>query len=173
MYINEDLNQTSALRWYAAYTMPRHEGVIAEQLTQMGICSYLPLWTEVRVWNQRRVTVQLPLFPGYVFVRMSLRDKSRILARQGIIRFVSFGSTLAVLPDDEIEKLKFTTRTWNARPYPFHTVGKRVKIRTGPFAGLEGSIIRRNGNKQIVVTLDIIESSILLQVEAVNAVLAS
>lgn len=166
-------NQGSALSWYAAYTLPRHEKAVAEQLTQLGISSYLPLCSEVRLWNQRRVPVQLPLFPGYVFVRMQLNDKGRVLARPGIVRFVGFGTTLSVLPDDEMDRLKFVLRNWNAKPYPFFTAGKRVRIRSGPFEGVEGSIIRRKGKTQLVLTLAIIQSAMLLEVEAENALLAS
>lgn len=166
-------NPGPALNWYAAYTLPRHEKAVAEQLTQLGISSYLPLWTEVRLWNRRRVPVQLPLFPGYVFVRMQLNDKGRVLARPGVVRFVGFGTTLSVLPDDEMEHLKLALCNSNAKPYPHLTVGKRVKIRSGPFEGLQGSILKRKGKTQLVVTLDMIQSSMLLEVEAENALLAS
>ena len=173
MQLAERNDKNSALSWYAAYTVPRHEKVVAQQLTQLGICSYLPLWTQVRRWNQRRVPVQLPLFPGYIFVRMQLNDKGRVLARPGVVRFVGFGSTLSVLPDEEMERLELTLRNWIAKPYPFFATGKRVRIRSGPFEGVEGSIIRRKGKTHLVVTLDMIQSSMLLEVEAENAELAS
>lgn len=166
-------DQGPALNWYAAYTLPRHEKVVAEHLTQLGISSYLPLWTEVRRWNQRRVPVQLPLFPGYVFVRMRLNDKGRVLARPGVVRFVGFGTTLSVLPDDEMDHLKLALSNSNPKPYPHFTAGKRVKIRSGPFEGLRGSIIKRKGKTQLIVTLDMIQSSMLLEVDAENALLVS
>ena len=122
-------------RWYAAYTLPRHEKAVADRLVQQKVESYLPLYSAVRCWNHRRVEVELPLFPGYVFVKMLLADRIRILSRPGIIRLVSFNGNPAVLPDEEIERLKSSLAIWKATPYPFLTAGKQVRIKSGPFAG--------------------------------------
>jgi len=159
--------------WHAAYTLPRHEKVVSEQLTQHHLDSYLPLYSAVREWNGRRATVQLPLFPGYLFVRMRLGDKSRILSRPGIVRLVSFNSTPAILTDEEIETLRFSLAGWIATPYPFLMMGTKVRIKCGPFAGLEGKILRRKGKTSLLVTLDLIQSSMLLEVKADHAEVAS
>ena len=160
-------------RWYAAYTLPRHEKAVADRLVQQRVESYLPLYPAVRCWNHRRVEVSLPLFPGYVFVKMFLTDSGRILSRPGIIRLVSFNGGPAVLPDEEIETLKASLRVWKATPYPFLTAGKQVRIRSGPFAGLQGRILRRKGKMRLLVTLELIQSAMLLELDAAEAQLAS
>jgi transcription antitermination factor NusG len=160
-------------RWYVAYTLPRHEKAVADRLLQQNIESYLPLYPAVRCWNHRRVEVELPLFPGYVFVKMLLADRIRILSRPGIIRLVSFDGHPAVLPDDEIERLQSSLAIWKATPYPFLTAGKQVRIKSGPFAGLEGKILRRKGKIRLLVTLDLIQSAMLLELDAAEAQLAS
>jgi transcription antitermination factor NusG len=160
-------------RWYAAYTLPRHEKAVAHRLVQQKIESYLPLYPAVRCWNHRRIEVELPLFPGYVFVKMLLADRIRILSRPGIIRLVSFDGHPAVLPDDEIERLQSSLAIWKATPYPFLTAGKQVRIKSGPFAGLEGKILRRKGKIRLLVTLDLIQSAMLLELDAAEAQLAS
>ena len=172
MHSAEDNCTSTESHWYAAYTLPRHEKAVSEQLTHLGILCYLPLWTDVRLWNGRRASLQLPLFPGYIFVRMNLKDKGRVLSRPGVVRFVGFGSTLSVLPDEEMKRFQLTLQDRNARPYPF-SVGKRVRITTGPFEGLEGCIVSLKGKKQLVVTLDMIQSSMVLEVEAEDALLAT
>ena len=159
-------------RWYVAYTMPRHEKVVADRLVEQEVESYLPLYAAERCWSQRRVEVDLPLFPGYVFVRMLLADKTRILSRPGIIRLISFNGHPAVLADEEIERLKASLATWKATPYPFLTAGKQVRIRSGPFAGLQGRILRRKGKLRLVVTLELIQSAMLLEMDAAEAQLA-
>ena len=159
-------------RWYAAYTLPRHEKAVADRLVQQRVESYLPLYSAMRCWNHRRVEVDLPLFPGYVFVKMLLADRSRILSRPGIIRLVSFDGSPAVLPDEEIEKLKSSLMIWKATPYPFLTAGKQVRITSGPFAGLEGRILRRKGKLRLLVTLELIQSAMLLELDAAEAQLA-
>ncbi|WP_263368578.1 transcription termination/antitermination protein NusG [Edaphobacter bradus] len=160
-------------RWYAAYTVPRHEKAVAHRLASQKVESYLPLYSSVRHWNHRRVEVQLPLFPGYVFVRMLLSDRVRVLSRPGIIRLVSFDGGPAVLPDEEIERLQSSLSTWKAKPYPYLTAGKHVRITSGPFAGLEGKILQRKGKMRLLVTLDLIQSAMLLEMDAAEAQLAS
>jgi transcription antitermination factor NusG len=159
--------------WYAAYTLPRHEKAVADRLVQQKVESYLPLYSAMRCWNHRRMEVELPLFPGYVFVKMLLADRVRILSRPGIIRLVSFSGSPAVLPDEEIERLQSSLMIWKAKPYPFLTAGKQVRIKSGPFAGLEGKILRRKGKIRLLVTLELIQSAILLEVDAAEAQLAS
>jgi transcription antitermination factor NusG len=159
--------------WYAAYTLPRHEKAVADRLVQQKVESYLPLYSAVRCWNHRRIEVELPLFAGYVFVKMLLADKIRILSRPGIIRLVSFNGSPAILPDEEIERMQLSLAIWKAKPYPFLTAGKQVRIQSGPFTGLKGKILRRKGKMRLVVTLELIQSAILLELDAAEAQLAS
>src|SRR4029077_20197383 len=77
--------------WYAAYTLPRHERAVAQQLGLRQVETYLPLYSSLRQWAERRVLVQLPLFPGYVFVRVSLNERIRVLEHPSVLRLVTFG----------------------------------------------------------------------------------
>jgi transcription antitermination factor NusG len=160
-------------RWYVAYTLPRHEKAVANRLISQRVMPYLPLYSAVRCWNNRRVEVELPLFPGYVFIRMLLSDRIRVLSRPGIIRLLSINGNLAVFPDEEMESLQSSLAIWKAEPYPFLTSGKHVRIRSGPFAGLEGTILRRKGKMRLIVTLNLIQSAMSLELDAAEAQLAS
>jgi transcription antitermination factor NusG len=159
--------------WYVAYTLPRHEKSVADRLISQNVETYLPLYTLMRIWNRRRVEVDLPLFPGYVFVKMIITDRVRILAHPGVIRLVGFNGNAVPLPGGEVERLRSTLATWKAEPYPFLTAGKQVKIRSGPFVGIEGRIIRRKGRMRLVVSLELIQRAILLEMDAAEAELAS
>ena len=159
--------------WYVAYTLPRHEKSVADRLISQNVETYLPLYSLMRIWNRRRVEVDLPLFPGYVFVKMIITDRVRILAHPGVIRLVGFNGNAVPLPDGEVERLRSTLATWKAEPYPFLTAGKQVKIRSGPFVGIEGRIIRRKGRMRLVVSLELIQRAILLEMDAAEAELAS
>jgi len=70
-------------RWYAAYTSANHEKRVAEQLKLRSVEHFLPLYDSVRRWKDRRMKLQLPLFPGYVFVRLALRDRLQVLQVPG------------------------------------------------------------------------------------------
>ena len=159
--------------WYAAYTLPRHEKAVAGRLLREEIETYLPLYWAVHRWNLRTVKVELPLFPGYVFVRMLITDRARVLAQPGVIRLVGSNGNAAALPDSEIETLRSTLAVYRAEPFPFLTAGKKIRVRSGPFAGLEGRIIRRKGKIRLVASIDLIQRSILLELDAAEAQLAS
>src|SRR5215467_6299859 len=78
------------MRWYAGCTSARHEKRVGVQLAERGIEYYLPLYESVRRWKDRRVQLRLPLFPGYVFVRIALRERLRVLTVPSIARLVGF-----------------------------------------------------------------------------------
>jgi transcription antitermination factor NusG len=157
-----------AAHWYAAYTLPRHEKIISEQLAQKSVECYLPLYEKLNRWADRTARVQLPLFPGYVFVRISLNERVRVLELPSILRIVGFNGRPAALPDGEIEALQRALATRKAEPVPYLAVGKRVHIHAGVLEGLEGIIVRRKGNLRIVVSVDSIMRSIAVELEAAD-----
>lgn len=155
-------------RWYAAYTFPRHEKAVAEHLKSKSLETYLPLFEKQNRWKDRMARVQLPLFPGYVFVRLPLRERLRVLETSGVLRLVGFSGHPTPLPEGEIESLKTYLAFRRAEPFPHLTTGKRVEVKAGPLAGLEGVVVRRKGKMRIVVSMDSIQRSIALELEAAD-----
>ena len=99
--------QTSAAgNWYALYTCPRHEKMVAEQIKRCSFTCFLPVYSSVRRWKDRRKELELALFPGYVFVHMALEKKLKVLEIPGAVRLVSFNGQPVALPAGEIEMLK-------------------------------------------------------------------
>jgi Transcription termination factor nusG len=100
--------------WYAGYTASRHEKRVAEHLTQRGVEHFLPLYETIHRWNNGRHRVQLPLFPGYIFVRIALRDRLRVIEVPGFVRLVGFSSLPCPLPEIEINKMMeaLSTGSW-------------------------------------------------------------
>lgn len=156
-------------RWYAAYTSANHEKRVAIQLTQRSIEHFLPLYESVRRWKDRRMKLQLPLFPGYVFVRLALHDRLRVLNIPGVARLVGFHGQPTPLPEGEIEALRESlVQNLRMQPYPFLTVGRRVRIKAGPLSGLEGIFVRRSGKFRFILTMDLIARSIQVDVDAAD-----
>src|ERR1700741_705968 len=87
----------SESHWYAADTSPHHEKWVAGQMSESRIECFLPLYKSVRRWNDRRKELDLPLFPGYVFVRIALRDRLQVLRLPGVVQFVVFQGKPAAL----------------------------------------------------------------------------
>jgi transcription antitermination factor NusG len=154
-------------RWYAAYTSANHEKRVAEQLVVRSVEHFLPVYASVRRWKDRRVTLQLPLFPGYVFVRMALQDRLRVQQVPGVARLVGFDGTPAALPEEEIEALRACIGSGvQAEPHPYLRVGRRVRVKGGPMTGMEGILVRRKGKLRVVVSVDQIQRSVAIEVDA-------
>ena len=157
------------IKWYAAYTCANHEKRVREQLELRGVDSFLPLYETMRRWKDRRMRLQLPLFPGYVFARMVLQDRLQVLQVPGVVRLVGFNGRPAALPDEEIEGLrKGLTSGVVAEPHPFLTVGRRVRIKSGPLAGREGVLLRKKGSFRVVLSIELIFRSVVVDVAEGN-----
>lgn len=156
-------------RWYAAYTCANHEKRVATQLVERNVEHFLPLYSSVRRWKDRRVNLELPLFPGYVFVRLVLTERLRVLQIPSVVRLVGFGSLPTALPDEEMEILRTgICESSRPEPHPFLTVGRRVRITSGPFAGLNGILKRKKNNLRVVVSLELIQRSVVVDVDAAD-----
>jgi transcription antitermination factor NusG len=156
-------------RWYVAQTHSRHEKRVAEQLNGRGIENFLPLYEMVSRWKDRRVRIKLPLFPGYVFVRVPLQERLRALEIPSVARLVGFGGLPASLPDDEMEAMRNgLAGQLRAEPHPYLTVGRRVRIKFGPLAGLEGILLRKKASYRFVLSLELIHRSIVVDVDAAD-----
>lgn len=155
--------------WYAAYTCARHEKRVAAELYARAVECFLPLYSSPRRWKDRRVTLELPLFPGYVFVRLVLLERLRVLQIPGVVRLVGFDGRPTPLPDTEIESLRSgLSARLRAEPHPFLTVGRRVRITGGPFEGLEGILKKKKSSLRVVVSLSLIQRSVAVDVEATD-----
>lgn len=152
-------------RWYAVYTSANHEKRVAEQLCSRGVQSFLPLYESVRRWKDRRVKLQMPLFPGYVFVRIALRDRLRVQQIPGVARLVGFNGAPCALRQEEIDGIQSClSQGCRIEPHPYLTIGSRVRIVRGPLQGMEGILIRKKNLYRVVLTLNLIERSVAVEV---------
>ena len=127
---------------------------------------FLPLYESVRRWKDRRKKLQLPLFPGYIFVRLALSERMKVLEVAGVVKFVGFNGTATALPATEIEALRNGLGgSVNATPHPYLKAGRRVAIKSGPLAGLEAILLRRKGLYRVVVSVDLLMRSIMVDVD--------
>jgi transcription antitermination factor NusG len=152
--------------WYAAYTCSRHEKCVAKELEQRRVQCFLPLYASWRRWKDRRKQVDLALFPGYVFVRIAAQERLRVLELPGVVRLVSFNGQPAPLPEQDIEALRNgLARNALAQPHPYLKVGRRVRVHSGPMAGMEGVLVRRKDTFRVVLSIHLIQRSIVLEVD--------
>jgi transcription antitermination factor NusG len=127
---------------------------------------FLPLYQAVRRWKDRRKRLQLPLFPGYLFIRLALRDQSQVLRLPGVVNLVGFSGMPKPLAEEEVEDLRLALAGgMRAEPYPYLPVGQRVRIVDGPLTGREGILKRWKGSLRVVLSVELIQRSILADVD--------
>jgi len=142
--------------WFAVYTSSRHEKRVAEHLAQREIEHFLPLYRSRRRWKDgSRVTLDIPLFSGYLFVRISRKERGRVLQVPGALALVmGTGGEPAPLPDVTIQALRSGLQKCEAEPHPVLTSGQRARIRSGAFEGLQGIVVRQKNVCRVVLTLE-------------------
>jgi transcription antitermination factor NusG len=161
------LAQGLLANWFAAYTNSHHEKSVALHFDERQIESFLPLYSTRHRWkNGSDMSLQLPLFPNYVFVRINPRERVRILEVPGVLSLVGFGRNPAPLPDFEIEALRSALGYRKIEPHPYLVVGERVRIKAGPMTGMEGVLLRKKSNFRVVLALDAIMQCVAAEVDA-------
>lgn len=160
-------------KWYALYTCPRHEKMVLQQLNGKTIECYLPLYQSLRRWNDRKALIDFPLFPGYLFVRIPLSARLRVLTVPGVVRIISFNGKPASLSDEEISTLRASVDLRSAEPFPYLAEGKKIRITSGPLKGLEGIVVRRKKKLRAVVSIHSIMQSYAVEVDVADAQLAA
>ena len=153
--------------WYALYTASNQEKRVEQHLRMKGVEVFLPLYTITKRWkNRMTMKLDLPLFAGYVFVRIALTERVRVLESPAVVSLVGNGREPLPLPDAEIETLRTGLRLRQVDPYPYLKVGNRARIRSGALAGLEGVVVRKDDRLQVVVSIDAIMRSFAVHVHA-------
>jgi transcription antitermination factor NusG len=164
-----DLQVAAEPHWHAIYTCARHEKRVSQQLERKAIDHFLPLYETVHRWKDRRVRVQLPLFPGYLFVRISPAERLKVLEVPSVVRMVGFHGTPAILPDEEIVSLRNSLEgNLRIEPHPYLKVGRRVRVARGPLAGREGILVRKKDCLRLVISIDLIMRSMAVEVDSAD-----
>jgi transcription antitermination factor NusG len=162
-------------RWYAIHAVARHEKCVAQQLRESGMVTFLPLMQQIRQWSDRRARVEVPLFSCYAFVctLQTAAERLKVLRIPGVLGFVGSERIGTPIPDEEIENLQTAMREQIPfAVHPFVTAGKRVRIRGGSLDGMEGILVGRAGDKNLVVSVELLQRSVSIRVEGYDLELA-
>ncbi len=163
------LNTSGAgARWYAIRTRSRHEKVAVRELDAQGITVFLPVVTSVRQWSDRRTKVELPLFPGYAFVRVDYfsGDRVRVLRATGVVSFIGQNAAGTSIPDEQIESIRtILVRGVPVNDHPFLNVGQRIRVRNGSLNGVEGILVAVKGSRTLVISVQPIQRSLCISLD--------
>jgi len=152
--------------WYAVYTCANHEKRVAAQFADRAIEHYLPQYSTVSRWKDRTVLLQRPLFPGYLFVHLELRNKLEVQRVPGVVGLVGFSGAPSVVPEEEVDRVReLLGQGVRVEPHPFLAVGRRVRVKRGPLSGLEGILVRRKSGLRFVLSVELIQRSMAVEMD--------
>ena len=153
--------------WYSLHTKSRFENVVYDGLSKKTFESFLP---KIKVKSKRRdrkVMIDVPLFPGYLFVRTDLRpvEHLEILKTTGAVRLLGNREGPVPVPDDNIESLKIMVNC-DAAVVTGNIIkkGEKVMVLYGPFAGLTGIFVRYKGQGRVMVNIDTLGQSASVEI---------
>lgn len=152
--------------WLVLRTKSRHESVVESFLQQKRITSYLPKCKVVRSAKGRSKVVELPLFPGYVFVRPTETQYDSMRYIRGSCGLVLADNRPARMPEKDLESVKILVDSGvSLMVDPELTAGKRVRIVAGPLAGMEGELVSVKSQDLLVVNIDMLNSSVRVDID--------
>lgn len=152
--------------WLVLRTKSRHEHAVESVLLQKQIIAYLPKYKIVRNWKGRKRTLEIPLFPGYVFVRPradQYEGMRYIRGSRGLLVFAD--SKPATMPEKDLDVVKMLVDSGAALTVDSGLIsGRRVKIIGGPFMGVEGELVSMKNQNLLVINVDMLSSSVRVEV---------
>lgn len=152
-------------KWFVLFVRSNQEKRIAQRLSDHQIEHFLPCCRSVRQWKDRRVALQMPLFPGYVFVRLPFIERSKVLTLPNVVSLVGNKNSPSVISEEEIAWIRRGVEHGNASPHAYLNIGQRVIITAGALAGMQGILVRKQNNTRVVVSLDSIARSFVVEVD--------
>jgi transcription antitermination factor NusG len=158
--------------WYVIHTRSRHEYKVNTRLIQKNLTTFLP---EIESWSKqkdRKKKILSPLFPGYVFAETSFLDnetKLIILKTAGVVRILGKKENAepVAVPDNKIDAIRrFVNTKTEIFTLQFPREGEPARIIDGPFAGIEGTVINRNVEKELfVVSIELLQRSLAIKLK--------
>jgi transcription termination/antitermination protein NusG len=156
--------------WYAIWTRSNCERLVAEQLSAKGFAAFLPEMSARSRRNGKSHVVQVPMFPGYLFLRHAMEKQSyiEILKARGVVRILERGWTqLTPVASEEVDAIQQLVASGApVFPHAYFREGDRVRVVEGPLAGLQGVFLRDKPNQgRLVVSVNLLQTSVAVEVD--------
>jgi transcription antitermination factor NusG len=155
----------NSLKWFVLHVRVNQEKRTAQRLACSEVEYFLPCYQSLRQWKDRRVTLEMPLFPGYVFVYIDLVDRLKVLTLPNVVGLVGSRNSPSIVSPEEIDRIRRGVEFGNAAPHAAFAVGQRVLITDGALQGMSGCLLRGANNTRVVISIDSIARSFVVDVD--------
>ena len=157
----------SSFSWFALQVRTRHESSVASFLEGSGFEYFLPIYTSRKRWSDRIKKVETALFPGYLFCRFDPHDRLPILKTPGVIQIAGYNRCPVPVEESEILAIQsLVTSGLPSQPWPFFTVGDRVRIEAGPLRGHEGTLVEFKGGHRLVLSITLLQRAVAVEIDS-------
>lgn len=157
------LSSAEELLWLVCHTKPRCEKKFAALMKAEGFEHYLPTIESVREYAKQTKRFTKPLFPSYVFACVPAELKSRIYQMDLLARAITVTDVKAFL--EQIEEVKkIVASGFELSLKPLLTKGRRVRVKSGALKGLEGFVDNPDDPKGIIISVDVLQQGLLVNV---------
>jgi transcription antitermination factor NusG len=151
--------------WQVLHVLANHEKRVAQHLVVRSVEHYLPFYTERVKWTDRTVIALRPLFSGYVFVRTVPENRIRVISTPGVLRLLG-NDARDTVSCSELDKIREgLANGLLLRPHPCVSLGTRVRVRDGVFAGVEGTVTEFRHQCKVVIALSAVQQCFSLELE--------
>ena len=152
-------------QWYVLFVRSNQEKRVARGLHERGVEHLLPCYSSLRHWKDRRVRLEMPLFPGYVFIHLPFVERLKALTVPNVVSLVGRKDYPAVISPEEISWIRCGVAHGQAEPHEYLKVGQRVMITDGPLSGMQGILTRRGNGARVVISLGSIARAFMVEVD--------
>jgi transcription antitermination factor NusG len=162
-------NTADAASWFAVQVKTTHEKRVASLFDYKAYEWFLPLYACRRRWSDRIKQLELPLFPGYIFCRISACERVPILKTPSVLRIVGIGYEPTPIDDQEIAGIQRVVKSgFGISPHPFLRTGQRVRIESGSLYGLEGLIADVRKRDRLILSVNLLQRSIAVEIDSAS-----
>ncbi|MBU0587268.1 MAG: transcription/translation regulatory transformer protein RfaH [Gammaproteobacteria bacterium] len=155
------------MHWYLVHTKRRLEKCAQENLERQGYQCYFPTLPSEKLRQGLLKVSDEPLFPRYLFIRLGQGDSAKswapIRSTKGVSRLVSFGIEPARVDDGLIELLRMHEASLQGESARLFKLGERVCLTEAPFAGIEGIYQLADGERRVMVLIEILSKPVAVR----------
>jgi transcription antitermination factor NusG len=152
--------------WYALKVRSRCEGMVAGVLANKGYAPFLPTYQSKRRWSDRIRTLELPLFPGYLFCEFDVNNRLPILTTPGVHSIVGIGKSPEPVAHEEIDAIRQVVMAGLVySPHPFVKAGQFVRIERGSLMGLVGLVTEVRNELRLILSVNLLMRSVSVEID--------
>jgi len=153
-------------QWFAIWVMSNAEFVVETALRRLDIETFLPTWSEIVQWSDRKKEITRPLFRGYLFARSADARVPEIVAIAGVIKVLPENLTPEPVDPAEIENVRRLLALGRPLKVCDYTTGDAVTIESGAFAGVRGIVKRTKNGTRVIVKIEILHRAVSVEMDA-------